>query len=102
MLRNAPVLHRPVSSYYPAADDNAGAAAGGSADGVLLEQLMDLLDRPLYTMSGPDLDELLQVIEVLVAPLANLKQVRDGNAVDMYPKGIWSAVWGWGEGREGA
>lgn len=36
---------------------------------------MDLLDRPLYTMSGPDLDELLQLIEVLVAPLANLKQV---------------------------
>lgn len=37
---------------------------------------MDLLDRPLYTMSGPDLDELLQLIEVLVAPLANLKEVR--------------------------
>ncbi|CAN0568929.1 unnamed protein product, partial [Ectocarpus sp. 12 AP-2014] len=35
---------------------------------------MDLLDRPLYTMSGPDLDELLQLIEVLVAPLANLKE----------------------------
>lgn len=37
---------------------------------------MDLLDRPLYTMSGPDLNELLQVIEVLVSPLSNLKEVR--------------------------
>ncbi|CAN0174239.1 unnamed protein product, partial [Ectocarpus fasciculatus] len=60
-------------------DSGTGAASGGGAaavrpDGVLLEQLMDLLDRPLYTMSGPDLDELLQLIEVLVAPLANLKE----------------------------
>lgn len=37
---------------------------------------MDLLDRPLYTMSGPDLNELLQLIEVLVQPLSNLKEVR--------------------------
>ncbi|CBJ34156.1 hypothetical protein Esi_1133_0001 [Ectocarpus siliculosus] len=49
-------------------DSGAGAASGAAAaavrpDGVLLEQLMDLLDRPLYTMSGPDLDELLQLIE---------------------------------------
>lgn len=46
-----------------------------STGGVLLEQLMDLLARPLYTMSGPDLDELLQLIDVLVAPLVNLKDV---------------------------
>lgn len=61
-------------------DDSTSAGAGGKADGVLLEQLMDLLDRPLYTMSGPDLDELLQLIEVLVAPLANLKQVTTAHA----------------------
>lgn len=35
---------------------------------------MDLMDRPLYKMSGPDLEELLQLIEVLVAPLENLKE----------------------------
>lgn len=67
----------PPTNKYPD-DAGAGAASGGAAavrpDGVLLEQLMDLLDRPLYTMSGPDLDELLQLIEVLVAPLANLKE----------------------------
>lgn len=56
-------------------DDSAAAAASSGSEGVLLEQLMDLLDRPLYTMSGPDLDELLQLIEVLVAPLANLNEV---------------------------
>lgn len=53
----------------------AEGAASGSAHGVLLEQLMDLLDRPLYTMSGPDLNELLQLIDVLVQPLANIKEV---------------------------
>lgn len=53
-----------------------GQAKGDAARGVLLEQLVDLLDRPLYTMSGPNLDDLLQLIEVLVTPLAHLKEVR--------------------------
>ncbi|CAN0026803.1 unnamed protein product, partial [Discosporangium mesarthrocarpum] len=62
----------------------AGAGEGSAAPlspppvrGVLLEQLIDLLGRPLYTMSGPNLDELLQLIEVLVSPLANLKNSED-------------------------
>lgn len=70
-----------ISSFVP--DDTAGGGQSNSTSnsnssstgGVLLEQLMDLLARPLYTMSGPDLDELLQLIDVLVAPLVNLKNV---------------------------
>lgn len=70
----------PIPSH-PIPDDSALPGAGSSSgskggEGVLLEQLMDLLGRPLYTMSGPDLDDLLQLIEVLVAPLANLKEVN--------------------------
>lgn len=82
-----PIVSSPIPCHVTddgVTPDDSVAGAGGSgvggaggtppSGGVLLEQLMDLLDRPLYTMSGPDLDDLLQLIEVLVAPLANLKE----------------------------
>ena len=65
------LLDHPDDHRHPNA--RRGVETEGASAGVLLEQLMDLLDRPLYTMSGPDLEELLQLIEVLVAPLEDLK-----------------------------
>lgn len=73
----------PVVFFPPEHDANSrrdgdvnvgGTSSSRNSAGVLLEHVMDLLDRPLYTMSGPDLEELLQLIEVLVAPLENLKE----------------------------
>ena len=46
--------------------------------GVLLEQLLGLLGRPLYTMSSVNLDQLLQLLGVLVQPLYDLPETETG------------------------
>jgi HECT-domain (ubiquitin-transferase) len=57
-----------------AAATAAAAAAATKQKAVLLEQLLALLERPLYTMSSVNLDQLLQLLEVLVAPLNDIPE----------------------------
>jgi HECT-domain (ubiquitin-transferase) len=59
-------------------DDSTSAAAASKQQqqqkAVLLEQLLALLERPLYTMSSVNLDQLLQLLEVLVLPLNDIPE----------------------------
>uniref|UniRef100_A0A7S4S0Y2 HECT-type E3 ubiquitin transferase n=1 Tax=Ditylum brightwellii TaxID=49249 RepID=A0A7S4S0Y2_9STRA len=63
------------AGQYCFTEDESGMVFDG--DMTCLDRLLDLLDRPLYTKSSTNLEQLLGLLECVVNPLSNLPRDSD-------------------------